>query len=33
VIEGDRRILAFCEGDGRGRHRLPAAIPAFATAG
>jgi len=26
VIEGDRRILAFCEGDGRGRHRLPAAI-------
>ena len=26
VIEGDRRILTFCEGDGRGRHRLPAAI-------
>ena len=26
VIEGDRRILTFCEGDGRGRHCLPAAI-------
>ena len=26
VIEGHRRILTFCEGDGRRRHRLPAAI-------